>query len=79
MSNHRYSPEFKDETVDQLIERGYSIAEAAARLWVSAQLCTIGLNQTVCSICLSLLYPYGEATETDPRRTYHSLQSQPNH
>ena len=36
MSGQRYSPEFKDEAVRQVIERGYSAAEVAARLGVSA-------------------------------------------
>ena len=36
MSNHRYSPEFKDEAVRQILERGYSVAEVAERLGVSA-------------------------------------------
>jgi transposase len=36
MSNQRYSPEFKDEAVRQIIERGYSVAEVSQRLGVSA-------------------------------------------
>ena len=36
MSNQRYSPEFKDEAVRQVIERGYSVSEVASRLGVSA-------------------------------------------
>ena len=32
MSSHRYSPEFKDEAVRQVLERGYSVAEVAERL-----------------------------------------------
>ena len=35
MSNQRYSPEFKDEAVRQVIDRGYSVAEVADRLGVS--------------------------------------------
>ena len=35
MSSHRYSPEFKDEAVRQVLERGYSVAEVATRLGVS--------------------------------------------
>lgn len=35
MSNQRYSPEFKDEAVRQVIERGYSVKEVADRLGVS--------------------------------------------
>ena len=35
MSNQRYSPEFKDEAVGQVTERGYSVAEVAERLGVS--------------------------------------------
>jgi transposase len=35
MSNRRYTPEFKDEAVRQVIERGYRIAEVAERLGVS--------------------------------------------
>ena len=36
MSNQRFTPEFKDETVRQVIERGYSVAEVSERLGVSA-------------------------------------------
>ena len=35
MSNQRYSPEFKDEAVRQVADRGYSVAEVADRLGVS--------------------------------------------
>lgn len=35
MSNQRYTPEFKDEAVRQVLERGYSVAEVAERLGVS--------------------------------------------
>jgi len=36
MSSQRYSPEFKDEAVRQVIDRGYSVSEVASRLGVSA-------------------------------------------
>ena len=36
MSSQRYSPEFKDEAVRQVIDRGYSVSDVAARLGVSA-------------------------------------------
>lgn len=36
MSNQRYSPEFKDEAVRQIVERGYSVQEISERLGVSA-------------------------------------------
>ena len=36
MSNQRYAPEFKDEAVHQVLERGYSVAEVSERLGVSA-------------------------------------------
>jgi len=36
MSNQRYTPEFKDEAVRQIIERGYSVAEVSERLGVSS-------------------------------------------
>ena len=35
MSNQRYSPEFKDEAVRQVVDRGYSISEVAKNLGVS--------------------------------------------
>lgn len=35
MSNQRYSPEFKDEAVRQVIDRGYTISEVADNLGVS--------------------------------------------
>ena len=36
MSRQRYTPEFKDEAVRQVIERGDSAAEVSKRLGVSA-------------------------------------------
>ena len=36
MSSQRYSPEFKDEAVRQVIERGYSVADVSQRLGVSS-------------------------------------------
>ncbi len=35
MSPKRYTPEFKDEAVRRVIERGYPVAEVAERLGVS--------------------------------------------
>ena len=36
MSNQRFSPEFKDEAVRQVVDRGHSVAEVSDRLGVSA-------------------------------------------
>jgi transposase len=36
MGQQRYSPEFKDEAVHQVTERGYPVQEVAARIGVSA-------------------------------------------
>lgn len=36
MSNQRYTPEFKEEAVRQVIERGHSVADVAERLGVSS-------------------------------------------
>lgn len=36
MSTQRFTPEFKEEAVKQVIERGYSVPDVAARLGVSA-------------------------------------------
>lgn len=36
MSSQRYTPEFKDEAVRQVLERGYTVAEVSERLGVSA-------------------------------------------
>jgi len=36
MNSPRYSPEFKDEAVRQVLERGYSVTEVSERLGVSA-------------------------------------------
>ena len=36
MGQRRYSPEFKDEAVRQVLERGYSVREVAERIGVSA-------------------------------------------
>jgi len=36
MSSQRYSPEFKDEAVRQIVDRGYSVSEVSERLGVSS-------------------------------------------
>lgn len=36
MSAERFTPEFKEEAVCQIVERGHSVAEVSARLGVSA-------------------------------------------
>jgi transposase len=36
MSSQRFAPEFKDEAVRQVLERGYGVTEVAQRLGVSA-------------------------------------------
>ncbi len=36
MSNQRYTPEFKDEAVRQVLERGHSVPDVSERLGVSA-------------------------------------------
>jgi len=36
MSNQRYSPEFKDEAVRQIVDRGFSVTEVSDRLGVSS-------------------------------------------
>lgn len=36
MSNARYTPEFKDEAVRQVVNHGHSVAEVAERLGVSS-------------------------------------------
>ena len=36
MSHQRYTPEFKDEAVRQVTEKGHPVAEVAARLGVSS-------------------------------------------
>ena len=36
MSMQRFTPEFKQEAVRQIVERGYTVAEVSARLGVSS-------------------------------------------
>lgn len=36
MSTQRFTPEFKEESVKPVVERGYSVPDVAARLGVSA-------------------------------------------
>ena len=36
MSAQRFTPEFKQEAVRQIVDRGYSVAEVSARLGVSS-------------------------------------------
>ena len=50
MGQQRYSPEFKDEAVRQVTERGYSVQEVAARIGVSAH--SPGRNRRDDSIAL---------------------------
>ncbi len=38
MSTQRFTPEFKAEAVQQIIDRKYSVAEVSARLGVSAHI-----------------------------------------
>lgn len=38
MSTQRYTPEFKEEAVRQVVERGYPVPVVAARLGVSSQM-----------------------------------------
>ena len=35
MSSQRFTPEFKEEAVRQVLDRGYSVTEVSARLGVS--------------------------------------------
>ena len=47
MSNHRYSPEFKDEAVRQIIEAGHSVTDVSARLALfRTDRCRILTNRT---------------------------------
>lgn len=36
MNSPRYTPEFKEEAVRQIVDRGYSVSEISERLGVSA-------------------------------------------
>jgi len=36
MSNQKYAPEFRDEAVRQVLDRGYSVKDVSERLGVSA-------------------------------------------
>lgn len=36
MSTQRFTPEFKDEAVREVVDRGYSVAEVSERLGMSA-------------------------------------------
>ena len=36
MSNQRFSPEFKEEAIRQIVDRGYSVREVSERLGVSS-------------------------------------------
>lgn len=42
MSGQRYTPEFKEEAVKQVVDRGYSITEVSERLGVSQHSYTSG-------------------------------------
>lgn len=36
MSTQRFTPEFKEEAVRQVVDRGYSVADVSAQLGVSS-------------------------------------------
>lgn len=36
MSKQRFTPEFKEEAIKQVVDRGYGVPDVAARLGVSA-------------------------------------------
>ena len=42
MSNQRFKPEFKDEAVQQVVERGYSVKDVAERSVYRRTACTSG-------------------------------------
>ena len=42
MGQQRYTPEFKEEAVRQVTERGRPVQEGADRLGVSSHICTSG-------------------------------------
>ena len=42
MGNQRYTPEFMDEAVRQVLDRGCPVVDMAERLGVSAHTCTSG-------------------------------------
>jgi transposase len=42
MNKPIFTKEFKDQAVKQVVERGYSVAEVAARLGLSRIVCTNG-------------------------------------
>jgi hypothetical protein len=55
MSNQRYSPEFKDEAVRQVFERGYSVKEVSERVF------NVRLTKAVTILCA---YPVSSALES---------------
>lgn len=51
MSCQRYTPEFKDESVRQVVDRGHSVAEVTDRLGVSSHsLYNFPLRQDSCPL-----------------------------
>ena len=44
MSEKRYTPEFKEEAVRQVVDRGYSVAKVASRLACRPIACINGLR-----------------------------------
>jgi transposase-like protein len=81
MSNHRYSPEFKDEAVRQIIEAGHSVSDVAARLgvstnslfeWVAAVQPNTGSlkdDELICAAKTSNEYYDAKASEFNRRKT----------
>lgn len=54
MSQQRFTPEFKEEAVRQIVDRGHSVADVSARLGVSAH--TIGVLSGVLLIALGAVW-----------------------
>lgn len=47
MSGQRYTPEFKDEAIKLITERGYSVTDVAERLGVSQCSGLINLDRSI--------------------------------
>ncbi|GKO39358.1 hypothetical protein NUBL22008_44980 [Klebsiella pneumoniae] len=54
MGTPRFTPEFKEEAVRQITERGYSVAEVSDRLGVSAHSLYKWLTKGVCNATFPL-------------------------
>lgn len=75
MGTPRFTPEFKEESVRQITERGYSVAEVSERLGVSAHSLPDATATSVASAQRPSKRPHREDRNCLPERGHSKLVS----